>query len=226
MIDPRAVADRHSNPRIRALARLTVEVTERPWALTGASLVSARAAGLDDAAVLHAILQTSLFGHLNRIADAVGVELDYADSFSAPHVEPATPPYLWPDTVPDPAAPQPITLASRAGAVELMSAWGKYVLDRDASLTRRQRALVAHAVAVRLGDASVPPVAAETPLDRALTDFADVVTLAPWQLGPTAYAPLRAHGLNDDADVFDAVATASSCTVFSRVRVALAALAR
>jgi hypothetical protein len=112
VIDPRAVADRHPNPRIRALARITVEVTERPWALTSAFLVFARAAGLDDAAVLHAILQTSLFGHLNRIADAVGVELDYADSFGAPHVEPATPPYLWPDTVPDPAARQPITLDS------------------------------------------------------------------------------------------------------------------
>jgi hypothetical protein len=226
VIDPRAVADRHPNPRIRALARITVEVTERPWALTSAFLVFARAAGLDDAAVLHAILQTSLFGHLNRIADAVGVELDYADSFGAPHVEPATPPYLWPDTVPDPAARQPITLDSRAGAGDLMSAWRKYVLERDAPLTRRQRALVAHAVAVRLGDASVPPVEPETPFDRALTDLADLVTRAPWQLGPTAYAPLRAGGLGDDADVFDAVATASSCTVFSRVRVALAALAR
>jgi alkylhydroperoxidase/carboxymuconolactone decarboxylase family protein YurZ len=226
VIDPRAVADRHPNSRIRALARLTVEVTERPWALTGASLVSARAAGLEDASVLHAILQTSLFGHLNRIADAVGVELDYADSFGAPHVEPATPPYLWPDTVPDPAAPQPIALESRAGALDLMSAWRAYVLERDAPLTRRQRALVAHAVAVRLGDASVPPVEPETPFDRALTDLADIVTRAPWQLGATAYAPLRAHGLSDDADVFDAVATASSCTVFSRVRVALAALAR
>jgi hypothetical protein len=226
VIDPRAVADRHLNPRIRALARLTVEVTERPWALSGASLVSARAAGLDDAAVLHAILQTSLFGHLNRIADAVGVELDYPDSFGAPHVEPATPPYLWPDRVPDPAAPQPIALESRAGAMDLMSAWQVYVLERDAPLNRRQRALLAYVVAVRLGDASVPRVEAETPLDRALTDLADIVTRAPWQLGPTAYAPLRAQGFSDDPDVFDVIATASSCTVFSRVRVALAALAR
>jgi len=226
VIDPRAVADRHPNPRIRALARLTVEVTERPWALSGASLVSARAAGLDDAAVLHAILQTSLFGHLNRIADAVGVELDYPDSFGAPHVEPATPPYLWPDKVPDPAAPQPIALESRAGAVDLMSAWQVYALERDAPLNRRQRALLAYAIAVRLADASVPRGEAETPLDCALTDRADIVTRAPWQLGPTAYAPLRAQGFSDDPDVFDAVATASSCTVFSRVRVALAALAR
>jgi hypothetical protein len=220
------VADRHPDPRTRALARLTVDVTERPWALSGESLVSARVAGLDEAAVLHAILQSSLFGHLNRIADAVGVELDYPDSFGAPHVEAATPPYLWPDTSPDPSAPKPIALESRAGAVDLMSAWQVYVLERDAPLTHRQRAIVAHAVASRLGDSSVEPVQPMSPLDRALTDLADIVTRAPWQLGPSAYAPLRAHGLNDDGDVFDAVATASSCTVFSRVRVALAALGR
>ena len=56
---------------------------------------------------------------------------------------------------PDQAARQPITLDSRAGAGDLMSAWRKYVLERDAPLTCRQRALVAHAVAVRLGDASM-----------------------------------------------------------------------
>jgi alkylhydroperoxidase family enzyme len=208
------------------LTRLTVDITERPWNLTGASLASARAAGLDDGAILHAILQTSMFGHLNRIADAVGVEADYPDSFGAPHVEPATPPYLWPDSVPDPTAPRPIELGIRTGAVELMGAWRSYVTERDTPLTRHQRALIAHAVAVRLGDVTVEPIEAVSPLDRALIELADIVTLAPWGLGPAAYAPLRAQGLSDDADVFDAVATASSCTVFSRVAVALAALAR
>jgi alkylhydroperoxidase family enzyme len=220
------VADRHPDPRIRALTRLTVDITERPWELTGASRASARAAGLDDAAVLHAILQTSMFGHLNRIADAVGVEADYPDSFGAPHVEPATPPYLWPDSVPDPVAPRPIELGIRTGAVELMGAWRSYVTERETPLTRHQRALIAHAVAVRLGDVTVEPIEATSSLDRALIELADIVTLAPWRLGPEAYAPLRAQGLSDDADVFDAVATASSCTVFSRVAVVLAALAR
>jgi hypothetical protein len=99
-------------------------------------------------------------------------------------------------------------------------------LDRDFPLTRRQRALVAHIVAERLGDGSVEEAAAGTPLDHALADLADAVTLAPWQLGPAAFAPLRRLGLDSDAEVFDAVATASSCTVFSRIAVTLAALAR
>jgi hypothetical protein len=227
VVDPHAVADRHPEPAIRALARLAVDVTERPWALTGADLARARAAGLDDERVLHAILQTSLFGHLNRIADAVGVEVDYPDSFGAPHVEPATPPYLWPECVPNPDARGPIDLASRAGAVELLSAWRAYSIDRDSNaLTRRHRALIAYAVAVRLGDASVSATEPRTPVETALVDLSDVVSLAPWRLGPAAFAPLRAARLPEDVQVFDAVATASSCTVFSRIAVTLAALAR
>jgi hypothetical protein len=194
--------------------------------MTGADLADARTAGLDDAGILHAVLQASLFGHFNRIADAVGVDLDYPDRFHAPHVEPATPPYLWPTSVPDPHAPRPIELASRPGAGDLAAAWERYALDREAPLTRRQRALVAAAVAARLGDASTPPLTPETDLDRAIVDLADLVTLAPWKLGPPAYARIRLLGLTDDSAVFDAVATASSVGVFSRIRVTLAALAR
>jgi alkylhydroperoxidase/carboxymuconolactone decarboxylase family protein YurZ len=226
VIDPRAVADRHPDPIVRALVRLAVAVTEHPWATTGAELAEAHAAGLEDAAILHAVLQASLFGHFNRIADAVGVDLDYPDRFRAPHVEPATPPYLWPTSSPDPQAPRPIELASRPGAIDLAIAWERYALDREAPLTRRQRALVAAAVAARLGDTSTPPLTPETDLERALVDLADLVTLAPWRLGPSAYARIRLLGMADDSAVFDAVATASSVGVFSRIRVTLAALAR
>jgi alkylhydroperoxidase/carboxymuconolactone decarboxylase family protein YurZ len=226
VIDPRAVADRHHDPAVRALVRLAVAVTEQPWAMTGADLARARAAGLDDAGILHAVLQASLFGHFNRIADAVGVELDYPDRFHAPHVEPATPPYLRPTSMPAPHAAPPIELASRPGAVELATAWERYALDRDAPLTRHQRALLAAAVAACLGDASRPPLTPETDLDRALVDLADLVTLAPWRLGPSAYTRIRELGLTDDSAVFDAVATASSAGVLSRIRVTLAALAR
>jgi hypothetical protein len=165
-------------------------------------------------------------GHFNRIADAVGVDLDYPDSFGAPHVEPATPPYLWPASAPDPHAPRPIELTSRPGAVDLANAWERYALDRDAALTRRHRALVAAAVAERLGDASISPLEPDTDLERALVDLADEVTLAPWRLGPLAYTRIRELGLSDDAAVFDAVATASSAGVISRIRVTLAALAQ
>jgi alkylhydroperoxidase family enzyme len=226
VIDPRAVANRHPDPLVKALVTLAVHVTERPWSLTGVDLARARAAGLDDAGVLHAVLQSSLFGHFNRIADAVGVDLDYADRFGAPHVEPATPPYLWPSSPPDPDRPRAIELASRDGAAELAAAWQRCALERDAPLTREQRGLIAAAVADRLGDRSVTSRVPETPVDRALVDLAHLVTLAPWRLGPAAYAPLRELGLTDDRSVFDVVATASSAGVFSRITVALAGLSR
>ncbi len=206
--------------------RLAVAVTEHPWAMTGRDLSQARAAGLADHAVLHAVLQSCLFGHYNRIADAVGVELDYPDRFGAPRIEPATPPYLRPDEPPDQAAPRPIELESWPEVAELAHAWERYALEREAPLTRRQRAVVAAAVAERLGDTTREAVAPESDLEAALVELAGVVTLAPWRLGPEAYARIRELGLPDDADVFDAVATASSVGVASRIRVSLAALAR
>lgn len=226
VIDPRAGANRHPDPMVRALVGLAVAVTEQPWAITGSDLRRLRAAGLDDAGILHAILQAALFGHFNRIADAVGVDLDYPDRFHAPHVEPATPPYLWPTSAPDQSLSQPIALEIRPGATDLATAWERYALDRDTPLTRRQRAVMAGAVAERLGDVSLAPVAAEDDLERALIELADIVTLAPWKLGPAAYVNIRERGVSDDATVFDAVATASSVGVFSRIRVTLAALAR
>jgi hypothetical protein len=96
VIDPRAVGDRHPDSKIRALVRVAVAVTEQPWAMSRDDLSRALLDGLDEAEFLHAVLQASLFGHFNRIADAVGVELDYVDAFGAPHVEPASPPYLRP----------------------------------------------------------------------------------------------------------------------------------
>jgi hypothetical protein len=194
--------------------------------MSGGDLAAMRAAGFADAAILHAVLQAANFGHLNRIADAVGVAADYPDHFRAPHVEPATPPYLWPTDPPDPSAPKPVRLSDRDNAVELYGAWRSHVLDRTAALDPRRRALIAYAVAVRTGDRSVAEVAPADELDRALVELADVVTLAPWRLGPGAYARVRSLGLADDAAVFDAVATASSCTVFSRIETVLSALAR
>jgi hypothetical protein len=201
-------------------------VTERPWSLAAADLVAAREAGLDDAGILHVILQASLFGHLNRIADAVDVPADYPDRFGAPHVEPATPAYLRPV---DPPAPRTgaISLALRDGANDLLHAWSVHALDRDEPhLDRRRRAVIRHAVALALGDGSVPASAPLDDFDHALISLADLTTLAPWRLGPVAYARVRELGLATDAQVFDAVATASSCTAFSRIAVAVAGLAR
>jgi hypothetical protein len=226
VIDPHAVGTRHPDPAIRALVAFTIAVTERPWSLSSRDLAAMRVAGFADAATLHALLQAANFGHLNRIADAVGIEADYPDRFGAPHVEPATPPYLWPLDPPDPAAAKPLQLADRENAVELYGAWRAHVLDRTTALDPRRRAVIAHAVAVRIGDRGVAETPPADELDHALVELADLVTLAPWRLGPAAYTRVRALGLADDAGVFEAIATAASCTAFSRIATVLAAFAR
>lgn len=220
---------------MRELARLTVAITEAPWSLRPSDLTRARDTGLSDEVVLHVVVLSALFGHFNRMADAVGVELDYPGPIQPPHAEPATPPYLRPNphepaAWPDPDAPRALELSMRPVTAEALATWRTHALLRDAPLTRPQRTLIAHAVAERLGDVAtmreLQPLPAVGPLEGALIAATDTVTLAPWRLGKQTVDGLRAAGLVEDEAVFDALATASGCTVFSRIRVALAALGR
>ena len=78
-------------------------------------------------------------------------------------------------------------------------------------------------VAALLGDGDgggAPAPDEDSPLRR----LVEQVTLVPWQLGDASFAPLRASGY-DDAALFAVCAAASSFGVFSRLRVALIALA-
>lgn len=215
---------------VRSVAQLVQKITATPWRLGPADRSQAHAAGLSDEVLFQVVLLSSFFGHLNRIADAVGVELDYSVVIPMPHAEPATPPYLRPDRAEWPVAgPHPLSVDLRPSVVAPLAAWRSHALLREAPLDRRQRAVIACAVAERLGDAATVqelPIAPLSPLDEALVAAADEVTLAPWRLGAETVARLRAAGLQDDASIFDALATASACATFSRIQVALSALSR
>ena len=117
-------------------------------------------------------------------------------------------------------------LALRPGVVEVYGAWRAYAVEREGHLDRRRRGVIARAVADRIGDLREQGSAPDDELDHALVELAELSTLAPWKLGSEAYQRVRALGLTDDAAVFDAIATASSCQVFSRIAVVLAGLAR
>jgi alkylhydroperoxidase family enzyme len=216
----------------RVIAGLARLVTEAPWTLGRADLARAHEAGLDDDAVLHVIALSSFFGYLNRIADAVGIELDYDVTHRPPAAVPATPPLARPEPAawPDPDASRPLDLARRPLTAEAFAACRAYVSERDAPLAIRQRQIIARAVAERLGDAAtvraLAHVEAASALDRALEVFADELTLAPWRLGARSIDALRAASLTDDAAIFDAISVAAFSTTASRVAVALAALAR
>ncbi len=66
----------------RALCAYAEKLTRTPGAMTEADLQPLRDAGLDDGAIHHAIQVIGYFNYINRVADAVHVEL-----------EPEMPPY-------------------------------------------------------------------------------------------------------------------------------------
>jgi len=175
--------------------------------------------------VVHVIYLAALFGHLNRIADATDVPLDY-DIANPP---PSTDRGVAELEVPlQPIVGKPVLdLARRAPTTAAVAAWRAYVFDRDAPLSRRQRTLVARWVAMWLGDGGISPPGDLTVnnLDDAITKLARTVTLAPWQLTDASFAPLRAAGF-DDAALFDVCVTASTAGVLSRIEVAVVALGR
>ena len=220
--DPRTA--RADTPRMQMLVELTTLVTAQPWTLSRGHLKRAKDAGLDDADVLHAVALSAFFGHLNRIADVTGVALDYTVRTLPAATDPSCEP--WP-TAPKMCTARPaIELALRPATAQALTEWRQYMFHRDAPLTRRQRTLIARWVAYWLGDGGISPPDDLTvnPLDDVLSTMAELVTLAPWRVNDDTFAPLRAAGF-DDAAIFDVCATASSAGVFSRLAVALSALA-
>lgn len=211
-------------PRRQALVELATLVTAEPWTLSRTKLKQWHDAGLTDEDVLHAIALSSYFGHLNRIADATGVALDYDVRHLPAHADPTTPP--WPEASELVTGRAAIDLTSRPATATALTEWKTYMFHRDAPLTRRQRTLIVRYVAAWLGDGGISSPADLTAnmLDDALRTLARTVTLAPWQLSDASFTDLRAAGF-DDAALFDVVATATTAGVFSRIAVALAALA-
>jgi alkylhydroperoxidase family enzyme len=211
-------------PKQAAIVELVRRVTRAPWDLSRAHRARANTDGLDDDAILHVVLQAAYFGHLNRIADATGVPLDYEVQLAAEHADPSAPAL--------PPAPRFVTgrpaidLSRRPTTQAALSEWRRYLIEKDAPLSRRQRTLIARWVATWLGDGGIssPIDVTANRLDAALQTLAETVTLAPWQLTDASFAALRDEGF-DDAALFDVCATASSATMFSRIEVALAALA-
>ena len=214
--DPRAVAERWPEPRQRAIAELATAVALAPW-------TARRPRELSDDEILHVVALSAFFGHLNRIADAVAAPLDYEVRHLPPQAEPSTPMLLAaPARVPGEPA---IALARRPATADALASWRSYVFERDEPLTRRQRAVIAAHVAESLGDRDHEDDGLEPrgDLEGGLVELAVVVTRAPWWLVDEPHKSWDGLGLSDAA-LFDAVATASTAGVASRITVALTAI--
>jgi uncharacterized peroxidase-related enzyme len=63
-------------PRERAMLDYVDKLTRTPWMMRESDVRSLRAVGFDDLAILHIVQLASFFNYVNRVADALGIELD------------------------------------------------------------------------------------------------------------------------------------------------------
>lgn len=174
------------------------------------------------------VVQTAFFNHLNRVADGVGIELDYPTGLPAmARVDRAPLPRPERAAWPRPSSvPTRLSLEQRAATGEAFARWSDHVLERDAPLSRRDRAVVRRAVAGALcHEGLFALLEFATPAggrEEALSTYADTLTRSPWRVDSSSLAPLRAAGLDDEA-LLDVIALTSFQNAASRIELALAA---
>ena len=213
-----------------ALIGLVSILAEAPWSIGRADLERARAAGASNGTMAHSIVLSSFFHYLNRVADAIDIELDYESPLDrmVKHAErPAIdrpPPSAWarPDGAPA------LSFADFPPAAQPFESWRAYVSERDAPLDRRTRDVLRRAAAYALCDATtVDELAHAAPRnarEERLAAYASTMTAAPWRLTKPALDALREDGL-DDRGLLDLISVAAFQNTASRIRLAFAAAA-
>jgi alkylhydroperoxidase family enzyme len=208
-----------------ALLALATAVTERPWALGTADHDRARAAGLSDDAILHAVVLSAFFNYLNRVADAVDLDFDYESPLPRPDKDPRREPTPRPPSARWPSASAfPLRLCDRAVTAEAFQRWEVYMLERDMPLSRRERAVIVRAVARSLCDARTadahPDAEPRSEREERLATYAEVLTATPWRLDEAGLQALRGVGL-DDRGLLDVISVASFQNTASRLKLVL-----
>ena len=136
---------------------------------------------------MHAIALSAFFGHLNRIADFVGVPLHYEVLYLPPHAEPATP-ALSRVTARLHGTPA-LAMESRPATNASLLAWRDCIISRT-PMSAQSAAWVAEL----LGDGEPVP---EEP--SVLRQLVECVTLAPWQCRNESFTELRETAFDDPA---------------------------
>lgn len=191
-------------PRARALARLAVTLTARPWALTVEAVQDARRQGLDEDQIEAAIGVISLFNYFTRVADATGIEFDY------PTALPAFEPDMGQVTAPRPDRPVsfsgPAGGRRRPGLSGLRAAWESwraYVLEADQPISQRERRLLAAVAAEEAADwagaEALNGHRSGPDGDDELIGFARKLSRQPWRMGKEDLERLRSLGYSEQA---------------------------
>ncbi len=182
-----------------ALARYAARLTARPWSVTRETGAELAAHGLGPAQVESATGVVAMFNYLTRVADASGIEFDYATPLPAFTPERDREPAPRPDRESWPVLGAELrTLPSLPDLSEAWSRWHAYVFDSAEPLTRHERRVLARAAAQECCDrtradelADAPPrTATETLLDA----FARKLSRQPWRMTPADLQALRDAG--------------------------------
>ena len=189
-------------PRARALARLAVTLTARPWTLTPEAVQDARRQGLDEDQIEAAMGVISLFNYFTRVADATGIEFDY------PTALPAFEPDLGQVTAPRPDRPAsfsgPAGDRRRPRLEGLRAAWESwraYVLEADQPISQRERRLLAAVAAEEAADWEGAEAGSRSGPDGddELIGFARKLSRQPWRMGKEDLERLRSLGYSEEA---------------------------
>ena len=197
-------ADDRLPARGAVLARFAAALTAAPWSVTPAFAEEFAAEGLDGAAVQAATGVVAMFNYLTRVADATGIDFDYASPL----------PVFQPDRDREPT-PRPGREAWPAVSDEYRTLpafpdlgpawlqWRTHVFDSDEPLTRRERRLLAAAAAQESCDRTrADSLADTTPGDdreSRLDAFARKLSRQPWRMTPADLDGLRAAGYPEPA---------------------------
>lgn len=187
-----------------ALARFAAVVTSRPWSITPDIGAGLAAAGLGAEDVEAAAGVVAMFNYLTRVADASGIELDYASELPVFQPERAQEPAPRPARDRWPAvAAEFRTFPGFPALSEAWRAWREYVFDSGEPLTRRERMLLAGAAAQQCCDGGradeLSEYAPRDDREGLLDAFARKLSSRPWQMEPADLRTLRDAGWPEPA---------------------------
>jgi hypothetical protein len=182
--------------------------------------------GLTSEAIVQAVTVTSMFNCFTRVADATGIDFDYTSPLPRLIVDHAREPLPRPERGSWPKR-EPIadlSIALRPATQAALARWSEYVFERDAPLSRRDRAVLARTVAQHVCDSAGveprPDAAPRDPREAALAAYAEKLTVTPWRMSADDLLPLREGGL-DDRGILDVISVIALENVLTRVRLAL-----
>ncbi|UQA55096.1 hypothetical protein [Polyangium aurulentum] len=223
-------ADLRGSPREKALAGFAALLTEAPWSVEPADIDRLRAASVSEDGIEQAITVAACFNYFPRVADGTGIEFDYESPLSRLSIDlarealPRPPRSTWNPAVDGSRIP---VFPRRAHAQPAIERWRAYLFERDAPLSRKERRVVARAVAEELCDAGAlarwDDAKAANARDEALCTYAKKLTLTPWAVGAADLEPLRAQGLDDHA-ILDVISLVAHQNTISRMHHGLAAM--